>query len=173
VHQNLKGPCWLSCSCLLLVRLVVSEIQWELAVHSVLWVSQRELTWCLTFPSHFLYNLKFQQAHFSASLISAGFSLGLFFNLEDGGDMFPLKRRQTFNRPHSAIFQQREPFITTATRTSDPAFCTFVVNTVLVLNDGCWWIGNWCDCFFCLGYLTMLCQLYRLCNTEWQGNYMW
>jgi hypothetical protein len=44
-----------------LVRSVVCESQWVLAVHSVLWASRRELT-CSSIPSSFLYNPKWWQA---------------------------------------------------------------------------------------------------------------
>jgi hypothetical protein len=105
-----------------------SERQWELADHFNLWVNQWELTYSLTFLSCFLYNLKFQQTDCSAChLISAGFSLGLLFNLEDGGDTFPMKHRQTFSRPEERTLQ----------RTSNPASCTLAVITVLVLKHGC------------------------------------
>jgi hypothetical protein len=40
------------------------------------------------FPSCFLYNPKFRQAHCSAChLLDAGFLVDLFFDLEDGGDI--------------------------------------------------------------------------------------
>jgi hypothetical protein len=47
------------------------------------------------------------------------FLLGLFFDPEDGGDMFP-KRRLTFNGLHGVISQKIVLFITTAVRTSNP-----------------------------------------------------
>jgi hypothetical protein len=66
-HRRLfSGPCWLSCSYLLLVRTVMCEGQWVLAVQSVLRASQWELT-CCPFPSYFIYNPKFQQADCSVS----------------------------------------------------------------------------------------------------------
>jgi hypothetical protein len=82
-HKRLfSGPGWLSCSCLLLVRSVVSESQWVLAVHSVLRASRWELTRCLPFPSCFLYNPKFRQADCAAChLLSRGLLSCLIFRL--------------------------------------------------------------------------------------------
>jgi hypothetical protein len=48
------------------------------------------------------------------------FLLGLFFDPEDGGDMFPQNVYLTFNGLHGIVSQKRELFITTAVRTSDP-----------------------------------------------------
>jgi hypothetical protein len=60
--------CWLSCSCLLLVRWGLCESQWVLAVRSVLRASSS----CLPFPSCFLYNPKFLVLGF-ATWFYAGF----------------------------------------------------------------------------------------------------
>jgi hypothetical protein len=50
---------------------------------------QRELTFCFVFPSCFPYKQKFRLAGYSTCyLIQAGFLLPLFFDTEDGGDMF-------------------------------------------------------------------------------------
>jgi hypothetical protein len=54
-----------------------------------------------------------------ATCFHAGFLSGLFFHPEDGGDIFPTKRRLTFNGPQSFISQKIELFIATAVRTSD------------------------------------------------------
>jgi hypothetical protein len=76
------GPCWLSCSSLLLVRSIVCKGQWVLAVHSVLRTSQQELTCCLLFSSCFLYNPKFRQVDCSACLLfRVCFLLGKLFDL--------------------------------------------------------------------------------------------
>jgi hypothetical protein len=50
----------------------------------------------------------------------AGFLLGLFFDPEDGGNMFLQNFRFTFNGLHAAISQKIGFFLTTALRTSDP-----------------------------------------------------
>jgi hypothetical protein len=82
-----NGP-FLGQPCLLLVCLVVCDSQWELAVNSVIWAIQ----WELTAASHFI-PLSYITRNFGKpiSLLAtfhAGLLLGLFFNLEDGGDMF-------------------------------------------------------------------------------------
>jgi hypothetical protein len=58
-----------------------------------------------------------------ATCFHAGFLLGLFFDPEDGGDMF-LQNVLTFNGLHGVIFQKIELFINTAVRTSNPADVT-------------------------------------------------
>jgi hypothetical protein len=61
-------------SCLLLIRSVASESQWELALHSDLRASQWGLISCLPYPSSFLHNPKFRQTDCSAShLLSCWF----------------------------------------------------------------------------------------------------
>jgi hypothetical protein len=45
---------------------------------------------------------------------------GLFFDPEDGGDMFLQKLRLTSNGLHGVISQKIVLFITTAVRTSNP-----------------------------------------------------
>jgi hypothetical protein len=69
--------------------MVVWKNQLELAIHSVLLVIQGELTCWFAVPSCFPHNPKFWQANCCACyLLHAGFLLGLFFDPEDGGDMF-------------------------------------------------------------------------------------
>jgi hypothetical protein len=46
--------------------------------------------------------------------------LGLFFDPEDGGDMFLKKRRLTLNGLQGVISQKMVLFITAAVRTSNP-----------------------------------------------------
>jgi hypothetical protein len=85
----------------------VCESQWVLAVHSVLRANQRKPTCCLRFPSCFLYNPKFQQAHRSAChLLHAGFLLGLFFEPEDGGAMF-LRNLGWLSVDYTALYPRR------------------------------------------------------------------
>jgi hypothetical protein len=55
-----------------------------------------------------------------AACFHAGFLLALFFDPEDGGDMFPRKHWLTFNGLHGVISQKTVLFITTAVRTSIP-----------------------------------------------------
>jgi hypothetical protein len=53
-------------------------------------------------------------------LLHAGFLLGLYFDPEDEGDMFPAKCLLTFNGLHGVISQKIELFITTAVGPSNP-----------------------------------------------------
>jgi hypothetical protein len=53
-------------------------------------------------------------------LLHAGFLLGLFFDPEEGGDMFLPKRLLTFSGLHGVISHEIARFITTAVRTSNP-----------------------------------------------------
>jgi hypothetical protein len=46
-------------------------------------------------------------------LLHTGFLLGLFFNPEDGGNIFSPKRLLTFRRLHGVIFQKIKLFILT------------------------------------------------------------
>jgi hypothetical protein len=62
--------------------------------------------------------------------IDTGFLLSVFFDLKDGGDMFPPKRLLTFNGLREVLSQKTELFITTAVRTSD---LTFVYRLLLEL----------------------------------------
>jgi hypothetical protein len=89
VQPTLSRPCWLSCSCLLLVRSVVSESQWVQAVHSVLQASQWELNSFFHFlpVSSVIRNFGLSIA-LLATCFHAGFLLGLFFDPDDGSDMF-------------------------------------------------------------------------------------
>jgi hypothetical protein len=57
-----------------------------------------------------------------ATCFQAGFFLSLFFDPEDGGDMFLQKVALAFNRLHGLIYQKIELFITTAVRTSNPTW---------------------------------------------------
>jgi hypothetical protein len=69
-------------ACVLLVRSVVSESQWVLAVDSVPRARQRELTCCLTFTARFQHDQKFRQDDCPIYHL-----FRLFFDPEDGGDM--------------------------------------------------------------------------------------
>jgi hypothetical protein len=98
-------PCWLSCSCILLVRSVVYETQWLLAVHSVL----RELTCFFPFPFCFLHNPKFRQADCSAChLLSGCFFAWLIPRPWRWRRHVPPKRRLTFNGPHGVVSHNME-----------------------------------------------------------------
>jgi hypothetical protein len=55
-----------------------------------------------------------------ATSFDAGFMLGLFFNPEDGGDIFHPKCRLAFNGLQGIASQKIELSITTAVRTSNP-----------------------------------------------------
>jgi hypothetical protein len=61
------------------------------------------------------------------------FHLSLF-DPEKGGDMFPLKRRLTFNGLHSVILQKIVLFITSTVRISNP--------TYLIMSD-LWFSQHW------------------------------
>jgi hypothetical protein len=61
--------------------------------------------------------------------------LGLFFNPEDGGDIFFPKQRLAFNGLHSVISQKTELFIITAVRASHPAFFTVKDGGKCEIND--------------------------------------
>jgi hypothetical protein len=52
-------------------------------------------------------------------LLHAGFLLSLFFDSEDGGDMFP-KRQLIFNGLHGVMSQKTEIFLTAALRAASP-----------------------------------------------------
>jgi hypothetical protein len=56
----------------------------------------------------------------ASTLLHGGFSLGLFFDLEDGSDKFLTKRQLTFNGLHGVISLKTRLFITAAVRTSNP-----------------------------------------------------
>jgi hypothetical protein len=58
----------------------------------------------------------------ASHLLYVDFLLSLFFDSEDGGDMFPLEHQLTFNRLHVVISPKTEFFMTTALRTPNLTF---------------------------------------------------
>jgi hypothetical protein len=65
-------------------------------------------------------SLDFQWTSSVSYLLHAGFLLDLLIDPEDGGDMFHLKYRLTFNGLHGVISQKTELCMTIAVRTSHP-----------------------------------------------------
>jgi hypothetical protein len=61
----------------------------------------------------------------------AGFSLGLFFDLEDGGDMFPPKHLLTFNGLHGVTFRKIVVFVNIAVRASK---CCLILMKLLKIS---------------------------------------
>jgi hypothetical protein len=56
--------------------------------------------------------------------------LGLFFDPEDGGDIFLRNIGLTFNGLHGVISPKIELFITTAVRTSNPTQAEILISKV-------------------------------------------
>jgi hypothetical protein len=57
----------------------------------------------------------------AAYLLHAGSLLGLFFDAEDGSEMF-LRKVGWFSTDYTAFIQKKELFITAAVKTSNPAY---------------------------------------------------
>jgi hypothetical protein len=95
--------CGLFHSCLLLVRLVVPDGQWILAIYYALRTRQRILDCCLPFPSCSLYIP-------IALFVFSGFLLGLFFEPWRWRRHVPRKCYFTFNGLHGVISQKIEPY---------------------------------------------------------------
>jgi hypothetical protein len=88
-NRPFSGPSLLSSLCLLLVRSVVPESQWVLAVLSVLGANQWELTCSLPFRPVFCTLQNFSTPiSLLITCFYAGFLFGLSFSPEDGRDMF-------------------------------------------------------------------------------------
>jgi hypothetical protein len=80
-----------------------SSIYWDITLYSLLQVNRRFGGTCRLHLQH----------------SSAGFLLGLFFDPEDGGNMF-IRNVCLLSTLHGIISQKTEPSITIAERTSDP-----------------------------------------------------
>jgi hypothetical protein len=87
----------------------MSDSQWVLAFHSVLRASQRELTFCLPFPSCLLYNQKCQHADFPVChLLSRWFLTRFILRLWTWRVRISPNCQLTFKGLYCVIFQKIE-----------------------------------------------------------------
>jgi hypothetical protein len=96
-----------------------SSFFWDITPCSLLIVSE-----CLGGSRRLNFNGRriIQERNQSETSSKQSWNLGLFFDTEDGGDMFVRKIVLTFHGLHSLISKTIEFFITTSVRTSNPTY---------------------------------------------------